>query len=98
VPGNCSGLEETTWSSKLIRGLRPKTAAGFRSRRGRCHDRPQSPLTMLLSRHRRGREFIAGLGLAVAWLLAPRAQQPGVPGIGFLDTDSREATERIMNY
>jgi hypothetical protein len=26
------------WSSKLIRGLRSKTAAGFRSRRGRCHE------------------------------------------------------------
>jgi hypothetical protein len=53
---------------------------------------------MLLSRHRRRRKFIAGLGAVVAWLLVPRAQQPGVPVIGFLDTDSREATERIMNY
>jgi hypothetical protein len=26
------------WSAKLIRGLRSKTAAGFRSRRGRCHE------------------------------------------------------------
>ena len=26
------------WSSKLICGLRSKTAAGFRSRRGRCHE------------------------------------------------------------
>jgi hypothetical protein len=91
------GFGRNDGSSKLIRGLRSKTAAGFRSRRGLCHERPPSPLTMLLSPHRRRREFIAGLEAAVARLLAPRAQQPGVPVIGFLDTDSREATERIMS-
>ena len=41
-------------------------------------NRPPSPLTMLLSRHTkmRRREFIAGLGSAVALPLAARAQQP----------------------
>src|SRR5512146_2571400 len=47
---------------------------------------PLSALTMLLSRHTKRRDFIAGLGSAAAvWPVAARAQLPLVPRIGIID-------------
>ena len=45
----------------------------------------------------RRREFIAGLGIAAAWPVVVRAQQQGVPVIGWLDVTAAEGTrERYL--
>ena len=59
-------------------------------------NRPPSPLIMLLSRHTRRREFIAGLGSAAAWPVVGQAQQAALPVIGWLSSRNSETDASVL--
>src|SRR5215831_11427266 len=67
-------MEEATGAPSSFAVYDPRRPRASGRDGGGLMSRPPSPLTMLLSRHTRRREFIAGLGTAVAWPLAAQGQ------------------------
>src|SRR5215831_5791890 len=61
---------------------------------------PPSPLRMLLSRHTKRREFMMLGGAAVTpsllWPLPARAQQPTIPIVGYVHSDSPQTVAGLL--
>src|SRR4051794_33638829 len=82
-------MEETTGAPSSFAALSPRRLRASSRDGGGVVNRPPSPLTMLLSRHTRRREFIAGLFGGPAWSAAAWAQQrAAMPVIGVLGSAS----------
>src|SRR5215204_859094 len=98
-PGNCAGMEETTGAPSSFAALSPRRLRASSRDGGGVVNRPPSPLTMLLSRHTRRREVIAGMaGAVAAWPLGAQGQQRAIPRLCFLTFDAGTLRTRSSRF
>src|SRR3954464_10845158 len=83
-------MKEATGAPSSLAACSPRRPRASSRDGGGVINRPPSPLTMLLSRHTRRRDLVAGLGAVAAWPLPISAQmQRKVPRIGYLGAGIR---------
>src|SRR5262249_32609653 len=100
-PGNCSGMEEATGAPSSFAVWDPKRLRASGRDGETVMTDPPSPLTMLLSRHTKRREFIRLLGGALAAQAIPaNAQELRVRTVGVLMgfANDAEAKARVEAF